>query len=223
MRAVGENSNHIKYYNEVYRKLTVERKASDLVLKSVNIDPELGLTCGDEVSLNALVKNFGDSEQYFFVLFESSGLELNQKSDAFKVGSYEDDDETRVNITYTIPNSVKEGNYTIKVSLPYESNSTIQKEIIIDKCKTETTEIKQLETIKIQSNNEKSTITSPPAKAKNKWLIGILGAMLTVLMVVVFVSLIVYIKKVEEEFEYSEQKKIGPASLKQISKKARKK
>ena len=191
IRAIGKDNDNKKYYNEIYEKLNVDRKDSDLVITDVVI-PQYGIVCGDEISVKVVVENLGKNYQFITLKTENSELGLNLVTESFRVGGYKEESEKE--ITLPIPANAKEGAYTLKFSFGnYNNNQVFEKEINLDQCANQINTLKSIETIKI--NPQSSDAISSPG---NDNIIPIVVGILSIaVMVTILVVLTLYLKNID--------------------------
>ncbi|MBS3079122.1 hypothetical protein J4218_03300 [Candidatus Pacearchaeota archaeon] len=192
VRAIGKDDNHSKFYNDTYQKLNVERKDSNLVIQSVEIEPIEGVICGDSVDIKATLENFGKYAQYVKVRVENAEFAWSQLSDSFRVGEYNEDPSEKT-ITLTVPEDAKEGNYTIKVGID-GYNVLFEKELTLGACKNQINAQKSLETIKINPGNQEVVLS--PDEGNNHLLFVVVGIM-SVIMMTVLLLLLTYFKNMD--------------------------
>jgi hypothetical protein len=195
VRVIGKDSNKKRYYNEKYSELSLNRKDSDIILKELSIDNE-NLICGDQANVTFTIENLGQVYQYITADVKNTELKIDVKTESFRVGEYGDDDTIK-SITITIPDDAKEGNYTLIGNVILTDKTlTLEKEIILGKCKNERSIKTSLETIKI--NPDTNQAISSTKESENRKRIFIIISLMTLTMMIVMLALLIVYKRKEE-------------------------
>ncbi len=192
IRAIGKDNDNKKFYNDIYEKLNIDRKDSDLVITDVLIEPLSGIVCGDEISAKVVVENLGKNYQYITLKVENPELDLNLVSESFRVGGYKEESEQSMNIP--ISSNAKEGLYTLKFSLGnYNNNQVFEKEITLEQCANQINTLKSIETIKINPSS-----TEAIASTEDSNLITVIVGILSIaVMIAILVVLTLYLKNID--------------------------
>jgi hypothetical protein len=133
VRASDEDEN---YCNENYVEIDIERKEHDVILENLGISPEGEILCGDYVELELRLENRGKEEEDIFIFLEIPELGIYEESEEFELEEYGEDDFVKKNLYFKIPENATQGKYELEITLDYDDEKTIKKEIILGECKS---------------------------------------------------------------------------------------
>ncbi len=104
--------------NQEYIPINFVRSKDKIIIDDISL-PENAI-CGDIINSEVSVFNIGkDNQNNVVVSLTNSKLKLNQKSTAFKLEKYGDNDREDSEFSFTIPNNVESGDYDIRVDVGY--------------------------------------------------------------------------------------------------------
>ena len=109
------------YCNDEYTKINIERKKNDVVIEDFKIEPEDAL-CGDYVSVQTKLKNFGTKDEMVYIVIENEKMDIYEKTEEFEIEKFDDRDEVSQNIEIKIPEDAS-GNYEIKASVFFDKGN----------------------------------------------------------------------------------------------------
>ncbi|VVB77786.1 Uncharacterised protein [uncultured archaeon] len=186
-RAIAKDDGN-KYYNQDYNQIIFERKNYDVVIESMQLNPEDGILCGDYVDATIGLRNQGTVDENIRISLDSPGLKLSQQSEWITVEKYENDNTAKSKFTFQVPRAIQSGNYTVKASFTFVNNSVISEERSINvECKQEITQTTPVETIKL---GQKALPAIPVQKDNTAIFLIISSIMITAVMVIFVVGFI---------------------------------
>ncbi|MFA5856389.1 MAG: Ig-like domain-containing protein [Candidatus Pacearchaeota archaeon] len=208
-RAIAKEDGKRKYYNSAFVTIDVTRKSNDVRIETFDITPLEGAVCGDYLDVNVIVKNYGKSTAMTQLKIENTNLNINEKTEFFKLESYDEDDNFKKTFSFKIPEKTKANSYTFKTSIIYEGIVTTNEyKVNIGECKNEKTEIKEVtanEAIKLET--KKSTTSAPKPKKSNIPLFIVLNIVSLALIVIMFILAQVYKNKMHQQEQVKTKKK----------------
>lgn len=195
VRAIAESNDHTKYYNENYREISLNRKDHEVIINNFNVFPERDLVCGDTIKADIDVKNIGENDEFVLINIDNSDLNIHEKiTNSLLIERYNNDDEIKKSFDITIPDNAKSGIYTMRATVSYRDTAiSIEKEIVLGECMKESSEIKDVGTIKI--NNLDSSKIEQKNTDNRKIIFLVLNVISLMFMLVLIVAGQIYRKK----------------------------
>lgn len=179
------------YYNQNYTELNIKRTDYDVRIKSIEI-PFENISCGDSIDVDINVINMGSLNQVPQLKIENSQLGISERTGYFNIENFNKDNEEKKTLTIEIPNNAKEGEYALKAILTYYNETiTQEKTINIENCKKETTDISEVETIKISNEANYATRINSSSKT-NKNSFALIGLVWSIVLIVVLIMAVIY-------------------------------
>ena len=123
IHAEGEDENGYEQVAEITIKLSVDKKNHDIKIRSLNLMPE-EVSCDRTINLETQIINLGSSyEDEAGLSIESQQLKI-LKRESFELSNdpLSEDSERMFSYTFTIPDDVKTGTYSIIVRTYYNND-----------------------------------------------------------------------------------------------------
>ncbi len=188
VRAIGTTDSNSEFYSENYTELSFKRKDHEVMIESINIEPKTELICGDSADVSVKIMNIGKNEEFVSLRLESSDLNIDETANSLKLEKYLQDDELKESFSISIPNGKDAGNYTLRATASYQNKTvSFEKEIILGDCKDESTELKPLETIKINQAKPSQATTSTAGDDNRKIMFLLLNVFSFILILFLLV------------------------------------
>jgi len=189
-KVIGKGKKN-SYYNEKYVKIKITRKADDIVIENIEVNPKEVL-CGDNIQVSVKVKNYGSKSNNAYITAESSIISGNKQSPDFTLEDYNSGDNSAEEIfNLKINDNAKEGEYKIKAFVYYNSQvSDSETSIVLGECKTQNTETKPIVNQNITSVRLESRVTNVK-ESPQKIIFSLISS---VVMLVMFLVVVIMIK-----------------------------
>jgi hypothetical protein len=157
VRVEGEGEDNNDYYNEDYVEIDVEREKNKIVIKDIQAFPN-SLLCGDYLNVNVKVANLGsDDQEDVIISIENSPLDIKITSEEFELERYGEDDISTKIFDFKIPDKANKGDYNIKVTVFYDSESVSENlKIYLEECNKEKGLSEDISTLSIGGNNSQA-------------------------------------------------------------------
>ena len=124
-------------------EIDLDREDDDAIISEASVTPETGLFCGDTYRVSLEVESTGaDSIDDLYIELQDADLDVQESSDNFDLGDYNDDDDTqRLSFDLMIPENLEIGSYSLEAILFSKSGKTLDSELItitVGECTEET-------------------------------------------------------------------------------------
>jgi hypothetical protein len=123
IHAEGNDENGYEQVAEITIKLSVDKKNHDIKIRSINLMPE-DVSCDRTINFETQIINLGSRyEDEASLSVESQQLKI-LKRESFELSNdpFDEDSEKRFSYTFTIPDDVKAGTYSIIVRTYYNND-----------------------------------------------------------------------------------------------------
>ncbi len=182
------------YYNEKYVKINITRKADDIIIKNIELNPKEAL-CGDTIQINVKAKNYGTKAQDSIIRIESPIIGKNRENDATLQG-YDDSNNEDIYegiFQFKINDNAPAGEYKISAIAIFNGEASINEErIVLGECKQQNTETKPILNQNITSVRLESKVTK---KKDNKLTFSLISSLsMLVMFLLVAIMIKVYSK-----------------------------
>ncbi|MDP2925467.1 MAG: hypothetical protein Q8N99_03790 [Nanoarchaeota archaeon] len=205
-RAIGEDKDNQKYYNQNYIELDLERRDHHIIIKNIEIIPENDILCGDNIDVRLELFNLGSNDENTYLKIENPILKINERYEEIKIERYDDEDTINEQYILKIPEGTKPGNYTLRFSLSFWNETIYSEESVsVARCEEVKSEVTSLETIKL--TNQESLSVMPVEDNSNKIAIFLLLNGMTIILLTTAVILAFIYKK--KNAKIVKKKKLG--------------
>ena len=175
------------YFNEAYVKVKLERKENMIIIDDVKVDDVAN--CGDFFNIEVKVRNIGSDIQDVSLEIENNVLGIKERTEAFQLEEYDEDDSIVKTFSFKIPEDAKKDVYGLKSVINFNNGRVTEETNLIVDCQNSQMNLSNIDSVGLNGDNSDVKVSN----SGSNW-IGVLVIVLMIILVLGLIGFVVYYK-----------------------------
>lgn len=153
--------------------------------------------CGETLDSEVKIENTGSNDENVYINLKNQDLSLDNSTDKFALDRYSGENKAHKTFSFTIPNNIKNSNYSIKLSVYYSDSSRMEfasKNIMVSGCKELPSTIVAGNTVNTNQNQSGSSIVWQ----NSDWNKIVISGVISIILIVAIFLVLYRIKKIKD-------------------------